>query len=374
MSENRHHPDDQINAAIERILGGDTVKRAAEEECMDYSTLYYHWANSEEFQRRYPTRYPRWQIEAGIQMILNGAKIKDAAEVADMSVPALYFHWRDSEKFQERSPTRYTEEQIEAAIEFVIGGATLKEAARATGMSLRGLKSRWIRSPKYMNLHGRRRGDWREKHADTLSKMEPMPREQEESGMTNQDEEERREKEERRERVRERILHFYGLGRTITEMARDVSVFTEEEIADICLGPEWREGRPPPKRGRGGARPVLVDGVEIDSVRAAAKVIKCRQASLQGCLNAGHTTFRGHEIAYADPEEERMRQESRGKLSVKSLSREEPKPTIEERAAKHDHLDFEERRKRVALPLDGEVDPRTFLKSVLVSGHGRLGG
>ena len=50
---------------------------------------------------------------------------------------------------------------------------------------------------------------------------------------------------------------------------------------------------------RGGGKQVVIDGELYRSITQAATAIKCPRDSLADALNAGHSKYAGHIIAYA---------------------------------------------------------------------------
>ena len=150
----------------------------------------------------------------------------------------------------------------------------------------------------------------------------------------------------------ERYKRLYKNGiRSITEMAYQNNHHTGEEIADMVLEPGWRDRVPKfePERNSRNGTPVLIDGVEYPKMVDGAEAAEIDVKTLRGALQRGSMECGGHSIAFADPVREMKRLGG---------NREEEEPVSEDSAlmVKPDHPEFEERRKRVAMPLPGERD------------------
>lgn len=61
--------------------------------------------------------------------------------------------------------------------------------------------------------------------------------------------------------------------------------------------PEYE--RPDAVATRDGGKPVVIDGELYPSITQAATAIKCSRNRLADALNAGHSKYAGHIIAYA---------------------------------------------------------------------------
>ena len=142
----------------------------------------------------------------------------------------------------------------------------------------------------------------------------------------------------------ERYRRLYNDGiRSITEMSRNNPHHTGEQIADIVLGKSWRERELPkmePQGRRNAPVPVIVDGIEYPKMNVAERAHGWKRGHLSKALKEGRLECGGLAIAYADPEREAARH-----------AKPEPEAAIPEIA---DFEDFEERRRRVALPLPSE--------------------